>query len=45
MYTLNFPNGNAQTYPSISALQSAARALGGTATCIGGKVYAFKPKK
>ena len=41
MYTLNFPNGNSQTYNSVSELMNAARALGGTAKCVGNKVYAF----
>lgn len=44
MYTLNFPNGNSQTYSSVSELMSAARALGGTAKCVGNKVYAFVAK-
>jgi len=45
MYTLNFPNGNSQTYNSLSELTNAARALGGTARCVGNKVYAFVPQK
>lgn len=44
MYTLNFPNGNSQTYNSLSELQNAARKLGGTAKCVGNKVYAFVAK-
>ncbi len=47
MYTLNFPNGNVQTYASLSELQTAARALGGEAKVISSsnKTYAFVPKK
>lgn len=45
MYTLNFPNGNVQTYSSLSELNNAARLLGGEAKFIGGKNYAFVPKK
>ena len=44
-YTLNFPNGNVQTYASSSDLLAAARLLGGEAKNIGGKNYAFVPKK
>lgn len=47
MYTLNFPNGNVQTYPSFSDMQNAARALGGEIKIINGaaKIYVFVPKK
>lgn len=45
MYTLNFPNGNVQTYSTSSELFTAARLLGGEAKLIGGKNYAFVPKK
>ena len=47
MYTLNFPNGNVQTYPSLSDLQRAARELGGEAKLINTqqKIYVFVPKK
>ncbi len=45
MYQLNFPNGNVQTYNSLGELNSAARALGGTARLVGNKVYAFVPNK
>lgn len=45
MYQLNFPNGNVQTYNSFGELQTAARLLGGEAKFIGGKTYAFVPKK
>lgn len=47
MYTLNFPNGNVQTYPSMGAMQNAAKLLGGEAKVIDGmnKIYAFVPKK
>ena len=44
-YTLNFPNGNVQTYASPSEMFAAARLLGGEARNIGGKNYAFVPKK
>lgn len=44
-YTLNFPNGNVQTYASWSELTAAARLLGGEAKLIGGNNYAFVPKK
>lgn len=45
MYTLNFPNGNVQTYSSYAELARAAELLGGTVKTIGGKNYAFVPKK
>lgn len=45
MYTLNFPNGNVQTYASQGELEHAARLLGGEAKIISGKTYAFVPKK
>lgn len=45
MYTLNFSNGNSQTYDSLSALTSAARSMGGEARLVGNKVYVFVPKK
>ena len=44
MYTLNFPNGMSQTYPSESALRVAAEKMGGTAKHIGNKTYVFVPK-
>ena len=44
-YTLNFPNGNVQTYASPSAMHTAARLLGGEAKSISGNNYAFVPKK
>ena len=44
-YTLNFPNGNVQTYASSSELYTAARLLGGEAKNISGNNYAFVPKK
>ena len=44
-YTLNFPNGNVQTYASSFELKDAARLLGGEAKAINGKNYAFVPKK
>ena len=45
MYTLNFPNGNVQTYNSMGDLQKAARLRGGDAKLINGKTYAFVAKK
>lgn len=45
MYTLNFPNGNVQTYNSMGDLQKAARLMGGEAKLINGKTYAFVAKK
>lgn len=47
MYTLNFANGNSQTYPDLSSLMNAAKALGGEAKLISSsaKIYAFVPKK
>lgn len=45
MYTLNFPNGNVQTYSSSSELKEAAHLLGGEAKLIRDKTYAFVPKK
>lgn len=47
MYTLNFANGNTQTYPDLNSLMNAARALGGEAKAINlsAKIYAFVPKK
>ena len=45
MYTLNFPNGMSQTYPSSGALMNAAHKLGGTAKLIGNRTYVFVPKK
>lgn len=45
MYQLNFPNGNVQTYKTISELMNAARLLGGEAKMVSGNTYAFVPKK
>ena len=45
MYTLNFPNGNVQTYNSQGDLLNAAKLMGGEAKLVSGKVYAFVPKK
>lgn len=45
MYTLNFANGNTQTYPDLTSLQNAAKAMGGEAKIISNKIYAFVPKK
>lgn len=44
-YTLNFPNGNVQTYASFSQMEKAARLLGGEAKAVSGNNYAFVPKK
>lgn len=44
MYTLNFPNGNSQTYKSMSELMTAARKLGCTAKLVSGKTYVFVAK-
>lgn len=45
MFTLNFANGNSQTYPDYAAMCSAARAMGGMAQQIRDKIYVFVPKK
>lgn len=45
MCTLNFPNGNVQTYANVGDLLNAARLLGGEAKLISSKTYAFVPKK
>ena len=45
MCTLNFPNGSSQTYPSYSAMCSAARAMGGDVKHVSGDIYVFVPKK
>lgn len=45
MFTLNFPNGNTQTYPDKSSMFSAARAMGGDAVMVSQYIYAFVPKK
>lgn len=45
-YTLNFPNGNVQTYASFSEMKRAAELLGGEAKSVtGGNNYVFVPKK
>lgn len=46
-YTLNFPNGNVQTYPDLNSLSAAARAMGGDAKVVNNTahIYAFVPKK
>ena len=44
MYTLNFPNGMSKTYSTQSEMHNAARAMGGSAKCVGGKTYVFVPK-
>lgn len=44
-YTLNFPNGNVQTYASLFDMDRAAKLLGGEAKLIGNHNYAFVPKK
>jgi len=45
MYQLNFPNGNVQTYNSVSDMERAASLFGGEAKPISGKMFAFVPKK
>lgn len=47
MYTLNFANGNTQTYPDYASMMNAARVMGGEAKVINSsaKIYAFVPKK
>lgn len=45
MYTLNFSNGNVQTYSSFGELMNAAKLLGGEAKQVNGNVYVFVPKK
>lgn len=48
-FTLNFPNGNVQTYPDVATLKAAAKAMGGEAVSLNSpglnKLYAFSPKK
>lgn len=48
-FTLNFPNGNVQTYPDAATMKNAAKAMGGEAQPINtsgqNKIYAFVPKK
>lgn len=45
MYTLNFPNGNVQTYPDYNSLMAAVNAFGGDAHLSKiYKIYAFAPK-
>lgn len=47
MYTLNFANGNSQTYPDLNSLLNAAKAMGGEVKLINSsaKIFAFVPKK
>lgn len=45
MVTLNFPNGNVQTYPDFIALRDAVEAMGGTYQRIANDTYVFIPKK
>ena len=47
MYTLNFSNGQSQTYPDAYTMEKAARAMGGKAEVVnlGQKIYVFVPKK
>lgn len=45
MYTLNFPNGNVQTYNSLSELERAAKMMGGEAKWLSKNTYVFVPKK
>ena len=48
-FTLNFPNGNVQTYPDAGTMTAAAKAMGGEAKAVNtsgpNKIYAFVPKK
>ncbi len=46
-YTLNFPNGNSQSYPDYNSMCQAARAMGGEAKNVNmsARIYAFVPKK
>ena len=46
-YTLNFPNGNSQTYPDKSSMDIAAKAMGGDAKVVNSNanIYAFVAKK
>lgn len=48
-FTLNFPNGNVQTYTDEVSMRRAAQAMGGTVVAINSsgtnKIYAFQPKK
>ena len=47
-FTLNFPNGNVQTYPDGATMKAAAKAMGGEAVAVNtsgpNKIYAFSPK-
>lgn len=45
MVTLNFPNGNVQTYSDWSAMTIAVNAMGGTYQKIDNETYVFIPKK
>lgn len=45
MYTLNFPNGNVQTYETFSQMNKAAELMGGEAKRLSGDVFIFVPKK
>lgn len=47
MYTLNFSNGQSQTYPDAYTMEKAARAMGGEAKPVNSaqKIYVFVPKK
>ena len=45
MVTLNFPNGNVQTYPNFGAMTSALRAMGGDYKFVAQDTYVFIPKK
>lgn len=45
MFTLNFPNGNVQTYATRTDMEKAARLMGGEAKLVSGYVFAFVAKK
>lgn len=44
MVTLNFANGNSQTYSSYNQMMAAVQAMGGEAVSVGNNTYVFKPK-
>lgn len=45
MVTLNFPNGNVQTYPSFIVLRDAVEAMGGKFREVAKDTYVFIPKQ
>lgn len=46
-YTLNFPNGNSQSYPDYNSMCQAAKTMGGEAKIVNGSanIFAFVQKK